>query len=148
MDGAVGDRVIGHAGRVGQGSTEGEIVEVMGSETQRSVRVRWSDGHESLLFVGADVTIEPPGATRAREALVVMELVEDADQCTATATLSTANGMFRAEGRARRRPSDPAVPMIGEELAIARALRALAGMLEEAAAAALDAKESRPLHLV
>jgi hypothetical protein len=51
----------------------------------------------------------------------------------ATAVLDLRSDHFEAVGRARRNPTDPAKPVIGEELAIARALRALEAQITEAA---------------
>lgn len=58
---------------------------------------------------------------------------EDEDRTHATAVLKTRDGALRAEGRARRNPADTPVPEIGEELAAARALHALAARLTDAA---------------
>ena len=49
-------------------------------------------------------------------------------------------------GRARRNPTDPAIPQIGEELASARALADLSHRLVEAAATAIEAFEGKPVH--
>lgn len=50
-------------------------------------------------------------------------------------------------GQARRNPSDPNVPHIGEQLATARALSDLGHKLLDAAADAIEAREGRPVHL-
>ena len=52
---------------------------------------------------------------------------EDADNTLVHTTLDLRGDHFDATGRAKRNPSDPNVPVIGEELALARAL----GSLEE-----------------
>jgi hypothetical protein len=51
------------------------------------------------------------------------------------------------EGTARRNPSDREVPVIGDELAVARALSDLAHNLLDAAANDIEAITSRPAHL-
>lgn len=62
-----------------------------------------------------------------------IHLVEDETDTVATAMLDLRGDHFEAKGRARRNPSDPQKPIIGEELAIARALRRLEDQITEAA---------------
>jgi len=50
--------VVGH--HVGDAPRTGEILEVLGDEDRRHFRVRWEDGHESLLYPGADVAVRRP----------------------------------------------------------------------------------------
>ena len=52
---------------------------------------------------------------------------EDESMTLAHVTLDLRGDHFDATGKAKRNPTDPNVPVIGEELALARAL----GMLEE-----------------
>ena len=54
---AAGDtiEVTGH--RVGEAVRSGEIEEVLGSDEHPHYRVRWEDGHSSLLFPGGDTRI-------------------------------------------------------------------------------------------
>jgi len=54
-----------------------------------------------------------------------IHIVEDETETVATAILDLRGEHFEARGSARRNPIDPAKPVIGEELAIARALRKL-----------------------
>jgi hypothetical protein len=54
-----------------------------------------------------------------------IHLVENETETVATAVLDLRGDHFEAEGKARRNPIDPSKPVIGEELAIARALRSL-----------------------
>lgn len=54
-----------------------------------------------------------------------IHLVEDETTTEATASLVLRGERFEASGTARRNPADPVKPVIGEELAIARALRVL-----------------------
>ncbi|WP_338089881.1 dsRBD fold-containing protein [Nonomuraea basaltis] len=59
-----------------------------------------------------------------------IQLTEDGDDTSARAALTTDDGIeVTGAGRARRNPSDPAVPEIGDELAAARALADLAESL-------------------
>jgi hypothetical protein len=62
-----------------------------------------------------------------------IHLVEDETETVATATLDLRGDHFEATGKARRNPIDPSKPVIGEELAIARALRRLEHQISEAA---------------
>jgi hypothetical protein len=48
-------------------------------------------------------------------------------------------------GRARRRPADPLLPRVGEELAAARALSDLGHHLVEEAARVIEQHEGRPV---
>jgi uncharacterized protein DUF1918 len=61
-----GDRVeiVGH--RVGDAPRDGEILEVLGPDSHPHFRVRWEDGHVSLLFPGADVAVTRGSARRSR----------------------------------------------------------------------------------
>jgi hypothetical protein len=53
MIGEVGDRIVIESKEVGQARREGEIVEVIHGQTSVHYRIRWSDGHESVLFPSA-----------------------------------------------------------------------------------------------
>jgi Rv2632c-like len=72
---------------------------------------------------------------------------EDDDTTRADAFLEGAGFDLEGWGRARRNPVDPDVPMIGEEVAAARALHDLAQHLLERAAHAIESWEGRPVHL-
>jgi len=50
--------VVAVVGRhVGDRGRKGEIVEVLGDDLHPHYRVRWEDGHESILYPGEGVTI-------------------------------------------------------------------------------------------
>jgi len=68
-----------------------------------------------------------------KEITLSIHLAEDETTTVATAVLDLRGDHFEAVGRARRNPTDPAKPVIGEELAIARALRTLEAQITEAA---------------
>lgn len=72
---------------------------------------------------------------------------EDGDHTQARASLVIRGMTFNGAGRARRNPSDPALPMVGEELAAARALSDLAHKLVEAAAESISEREGRRARL-
>ncbi len=63
---------------------------------------------------------------------------EDETDTVAVAGLDLRGEHFEAVGRARRNPIDPPKPIIGEELAIARALAKLESNLMEAARDKID----------
>lgn len=67
-----------------------------------------------------------------------IHLVEDETDTIATAMLDLRGDHFEAKGKARRNPIDPQKPVIGEELAIARALRRLEDQITEAAETKID----------
>jgi len=51
MDTKVGDRIVVESEKVGKPTREGEILEVIESETTGTrFRVRWDDGHESTFW--------------------------------------------------------------------------------------------------
>jgi hypothetical protein len=151
MGGGVGDRIVVTGRRVGEPAHSGEIVEVLGPSRYL---VRWNDGRETVLVPGSDATIERSTGSdtgRSVEELsltVRLRIREDHDRCQVDATVETASGVFSGQGEARRHPLDPEVPLIGEELAVARALARLATGLEEAAREAIARHEDRDLHLV
>ncbi len=49
MEAKTGDHVAVETERVGQPEREGEVLEVMAGAAGTSYRVRWSDGHESII---------------------------------------------------------------------------------------------------
>ena len=57
MKAAVGDRLVVNAAHVDGPQRAGEIIEVRGHDGAPPYRVRWSDGHEGLVFPGPDATI-------------------------------------------------------------------------------------------
>jgi hypothetical protein len=63
-----GDLIVCDPARVGGPTREGEIIEVIEGDLRVRYRVRWNDGHESVLAPGAGAArIEPArGRTKAR----------------------------------------------------------------------------------
>ena len=72
-----------------------------------------------------------------------IELTFDEDEyhTHATASLVIRGVTFTGSGRARRNPADVNLPMIGEELAVARALSDLAHRLVDAATETISERE-------
>lgn len=58
MHAAIGDRLVIHGRTVGQADRHGEILEVRGTDGGPPYLVRFDDGHETLLFPGADCVLE------------------------------------------------------------------------------------------
>jgi hypothetical protein len=73
---------------------------------------------------------------------------ETPDEINATVTLRSGDTECVGHGRARRNPSDPNVPRIGEELAAARAFSELSSKLVAESAMILEGHLGRPVHLL
>jgi len=58
MHATVGERLIIHGKQVGQAPRHGEILEVRGDDGSPPYLVRFDDGHETLLYPGADCVLE------------------------------------------------------------------------------------------
>lgn len=125
---------------VGAAEREGTVLETRSSG---AMVVRWDDGRETIYFPGSDARFQAEAEAPVRSGDTVLgchielEITETDDDCEAVATLMTRRGSFQARGMSRRNPDDPNVPLIGEELAIARALSSLADQLETEAADAI-----------
>ncbi len=63
---------------------------------------------------------------------------EDATTTLVHATLKLRGEHFNATGRAKRNPIDPSIPLIGEELALARALGSLEEQIIDSAYAKIE----------
>lgn len=58
MQASVGDRLHIHSRTVGMTDRVGEIVEVRGEHGEPPYLVRFTDGHETLVFPGPDCVLE------------------------------------------------------------------------------------------
>lgn len=83
--------------------------------------------------------------TERKSLSVEVSLVEEERTTEATARIVIGDAAHVGEGVARRNPADPSVPMIGEELATARALSDLSHKLVDAAADTLEGYLGRPV---
>lgn len=141
-------RILSNA--VGAGERRGTVLDTRSSG---AMVVRWDDGRETIYFPGSDARFDDddetstPGDT-VRGCHIELEITETDDECESVATLMTRRGSFRAEGMSRRNPEDPNVPLIGEELAIARSLHSLAEQLEAEAADAMARHDHDAGHLI
>jgi hypothetical protein len=71
----------------------------------------------------------------------------DDDRTRADAILEFGGQHFHGWGQAKRSPGDPSVPVVGEELAAARALSDLSHQLLHAAAQRIEDYEGKPVSL-
>ena len=150
MNAHTGDRIEVTSNVLGVPPRYGRVLD---ERTSAALRVRWDDGNETVFAPASNCRVVSPdeddsdgggtpGCTR------VLTQVEEADECTSPASVVTPRGLLRADGVARRNPSDPQIPMIGEELAFGRALGALSEQLISAAAAHISMPPSDREHLV
>lgn len=73
-----------------------------------------------------------------KDVVINLHLSEDPTNTLAFATLTLRGDHFEAAGRAKRNPIDPPMPVVGEELAIARALAGLQSQVAEAATTKIE----------
>jgi hypothetical protein len=153
MKAQVGDRIILAGTRVDDPVRDGEVLEVKGSDGGAPYTVRWSDGHTGLVYPGPGAVMRvESGAGAAAGAQdtvtsghaktwrVQVSVVETGDNTRATALLiSDQPGEFRAQGDSHRSPSDEPRGIIGDEVAVARALRHLADSLLARAESEIEA---------
>jgi hypothetical protein len=169
MHAQVGDRIVVAGATVGTPVRDGEIVEIHGPAGEPPYLVRWSDtGRESLFFPGPDSHVEhdsPEGGAGAGGAAATSDqvsessaevkkwhvdlyLYEHQDSTAAHAVLHLASrAQLDGRGAARLRPGEANVPEIGDEVAVARALRGLSDRLLAAASDDMSAIQGHSVHL-
>jgi len=162
MKAQVGDQVVVASAQTGAPARTGTIVELRHPDGTPPYVVRWSDtGHVGVYFPRHDGRIEPIDlrdatitAQRSRVAgtkrwVVDVELVEDGPETTARAVLRLDDGrpVEGRHGRAMRAPADKELPRIGDEIAVARALRNLADTLLADASTTMSGLEHRDVVL-
>ena len=76
---------------------------------------------------------------------VKVAFTEEDTETRADAVLEFGGDRFHGWGRAKCAPQDPNVPVIGEELAAARALSDLSHQLLEAAVRRIEQREGHPV---
>jgi hypothetical protein len=164
MKAEIGDRIVVASGTLHRPIRDGEILQV-GEGGGGPYLVRWSDGNESLFFPGPDAHVEhatqetgdrddqpdtqpASGSQPTKTWSVDIYLYEDENATAANAVLrSDVPGSLDVRGEARRSPADPDLPKVGDEVAVARALRRLADRLLEMASDDLTDAEGRPVSL-
>lgn len=171
----VGDRIILAADHVDQPTRDGKIVEVRGSDGGPPFLVEWSDGHTGLIFPGPGSILRigtaeevgvpeprkpsppkpaaPAGSTatgpgHVREWQVRVSIFESGDDTSANVVLvADAPEHLSARGQSHRASDDTPVPEIGDEVAVARALRRLADKLMEAAETDIEMLTGEEAHV-
>lgn len=159
MRASVGDRIVVASTIVDQPPRDGRVVEVRHPDGSPPYVVEWSDtGEQTLLFPGPDTRVDtgepaPEAAGSAASAVektwtVHVRISEHGDDTAAVAVLGV-DGPTRldAEGRSHRNPDDPRSPVIGDEVAVARALRLLADRLLETAESDISISTGVPAEL-
>ena len=164
MKAEVGDRIVVASGTLHRPIRDGEILQV-GESGSGPYLVRWSDsGNESLFFPGPDAHVEhvqreggaaggqqssaAPRTQPTKTWRVDIYLYEDQASTSANAVLhSDVPAPLDVRGEARRSPADPDLPVVGDEVAAARALRHLADRLLEMASSDLSDAEGHPVSL-
>lgn len=146
----VGDRIEVTSNDLGVPPRYGEVAARSG---ETGLRVRWDDGNETVFTPAGNCRVVSHEESLPDDVVelgchVDVSLVEAHDECRATASVVTTRGLLRAEGIARRNPVDPQIPMIGEELALGRALESLGQQLVSAAKHHLSRPPSPQEHLV
>ncbi len=163
MKASIGDRIVVVSPQVGGVVRDCLIVELRNPDGTPPYVVRWSDtGQEGLYFPGSDGRVQhagdekepapaPAAATTDEGAMphvttwsVEIQVFEQGADTSARAVLHAgAVTSLEARGRAHRAPKDGNVPEIGDEVAVARALRHLADALLEAASGDISQIEHR-----
>jgi hypothetical protein len=62
MDAHVGDHIVVESRKVGGDRKSGEVIDVIGGSGGPHYRIRWDDGHESVVYPSTDAFV----AERAR----------------------------------------------------------------------------------
>ena len=150
MKAVVGDRIVVVSAQIGSSVRDGRVVELRHADGSPPYLVEWSDtGQRALYFPGSDGHVEHLGTEEHAEVqtdptevalphirtwTVTLQVFELGAKTTARAVLHAgADRPLEATGGARRNPSDPDIPEIGDEVAVARALNQLADALMSAA---------------
>lgn len=170
----VGDRIILAGENVDQPTRDGRILEVRGDDDGPPFLVEWSDGHTGLIFPGPGSILrigteahetpaaEPTptahpsptpetaraGAGRVREWQVRVSIFESGDDTSAQAVLlADSPEHLSGRGTSHRSDDDAPVPEIGDEVAVARALRHLAERLVQAAETDIEMMTGEEAHV-
>ena len=154
MKAAVGDRIVMAGEQVDRPTRDGEILEVRGEDGAPPFLVQWSDGHSGLIYPGPGSVLrvqsadspeadraaqqpdseEPTAPAAAHQWTVRISVFEGEDTTARAVLVADPLDEVRGTGVSHRRAQDPPQARIGDELAVARALRHLADQLLERAA--------------
>jgi hypothetical protein len=167
MRAAVGDRIVIASNRLDHPLRDGKIVECRNVDGSPPYIVEWSDtGQTGFFFPGPDAQVQHfADQEQAKEVVatsptedvqphrhvktwrVEINLFESDADTSAHAVLVAEVPGIDAEGHAYRHPHDSDVPEIGDEVAVARALRRLSDRLLGVAADDIAALEGHPVVL-
>ena len=78
VEASVGDAVEVSGRRVGDPGRTGEILEILGEDDHRHYRVRWEDGHETMLYPGEATTFRRKEPTVVPVAGELVEFLREA----------------------------------------------------------------------
>jgi hypothetical protein len=141
---------------------DGKVVECRHEDGSPPYVVEWSDtGQRGLFFPGPDAHLQhfadaevpapqEPAAAPPRHVKtwrVQVDIFESGEDTTAHAVLAAEVPGIDARGVARRNPNDPDIPEIGDEVAVARALRRLSDQLLGLASDDISGVEGHPVTL-
>lgn len=156
MKASVGDRLVLASSVVDGAVRDGTVIAVRHHDGSPPYMVRWHDtGEESLVYPGPDAHVEAGGepgggvpAPVSRTWRVQVTLSHEGPETTAQAVLVAGNPEhLGAVGHARRNPDDAAVEVIGDEVAVARALRRLADRLIDTAEDEISERTGNSAHV-
>jgi hypothetical protein len=167
MRAKVGDHIVLAAEHVDDATRDGTITEVRGADGGPPFLVRWSDGHSGLIYPGPGsvLRLTGPGESTSPDAhrppedettatglmhewTVRVSIFESGDDTSATAVLLSDSPLhITAKGESHRSPDDDVVPEIGDEVAVARALRHLAEKLVATAESEIEDMTGREAHI-
>jgi Domain of unknown function (DUF1876)/Domain of unknown function (DUF1918) len=160
MKATVGDRIVIASNHVDGPVRDCVVVELRHPDGTPPYVVEWSDnGQTGMMFPGPDAHVlhtadqdRPAAPVHSGQLVkkwhVEIDVFEAGDNTTAHAVLRTgAPAPLGAQGEAHRNPHDSQAPAIGDEVAVARALRHLAEGLLEAASSDIAAAEGHPVRL-
>jgi hypothetical protein len=170
MKAHAGDRIILAPVTVDGPFRDGEVIEARGPGDSAPFLVRWSDGHSGLIYPGPGSVLRigpttspgeaartaPPteaaapsaagaapaeGSRRVHDWQVRVSIIESDDDTDAhVVLLADSPTHLTARGHSHRSAADAPIPEIGDEVAVARALRRLADQLLDMAAGDIEAR--------
>lgn len=168
MRARVGDRIILAAEHIDEATRDGEILEIRGADGAPPYVVRWSNGHTGLIYPGPGAVLrigaaagapipasvpvtahhDSPEVGHVREWNVRVSIFESGDETSANVVLiADSPEPLSARGTAHRSTHDLGVPEIGDEVAVARALRHLADKLMETAETDVSVMTGEEAHI-
>jgi hypothetical protein len=169
MKAHAGDRIILAPVTVDGPFRDGEVIEARGPDDSAPFLVRWSDGHSGLIYPGpgsvlrvgpaaspdegvgtaphgpapssAPSAAPAEGRRRVHDWQVRVSIFESDDDTDAhVVLLADSPTHLTASGHSHRSAVDSPTPEIGDEVAVARALRRLADQLLDTAAGDIEAR--------